>query len=109
MDDAGTRDAGQSTVDAGVMDAGITNDAGVPDAGMTMDAGMQCTPDTWTNFGQQFYAQRCNGCHAFDLAQVRSLRAQMISRIQSGDMPRGSSLTTAQKERVLEWLDCGAP
>lgn len=105
-DDAGVSDAGV-VVDAG-FDAGV-EDAGVeqPDAGTTMDAGV-CTPDTWANFGQQFVAQRCNGCHAFNQNSVRAQRAEIISRIESNDMPRDSSLTSAQKTRVLEWLNCGA-
>lgn len=91
-------------VDAGVADAGVE----IVDAGMTMDAGMECTPDTWANFGQQFIQQRCNTCHGFSQASVRTQRAEVISRIESNDMPRGSSLTTAQKTRVLTWLNCGA-
>ncbi|MGV3620168.1 MAG: hypothetical protein ACO1OB_05100 [Archangium sp.] len=101
--------------DAGAMDSGVMIDAGfdagmeVPDAGMEMDAGMQCTPDTWTNFGQQFFAQRCNGCHGFNQLSVGTQRAEITARIESNDMPRGSSLTSAQKTRVLTWLNCGAP
>lgn len=91
--------------DAGVSDSGVVLDAGF-DAGVE-DAGV-CTPDTWANFGQQFVAQRCNGCHAFNQNSVRAQRAEIISRIESNDMPRDSSLTSAQKTRVLEWLNCGA-
>lgn len=103
-DDAGLTDSGV-VIDAGIEDAGVE----IPDAGMTMDAGMQCTPDTWSSFGQQFFAQRCNVCHGFNQGAVRTQRAEIISRIETNDMPRGSSLTTEQKTRVLTWLNCGAP
>lgn len=106
--DAGTGDAGapDSGTDAGTEDAGVQ----VPDAGMTEDAGMQCTPDTWTDFGQQFFAQRCNGCHVFNThGSVLAQRGEITNRIETGNMPRNSTLPAAQRTRVLEWLNCGAP
>lgn len=31
------------------------------------------------------------------------------SEISSGKMPEGTTLSTAEKSRVLAWLGCGAP
>lgn len=87
--------------DAGVADAGIV-DAGVP------DAGTQCA-DTWANFGQGFFASRCNSCHAFTHTNIRGDLTRVSQQISSGRMPRGSSLTTAQRTRILAYLTCGAP
>ncbi len=91
----------KETEDAGVTDAGIV-DAGVP------DAGTQCA-DTWASFGSSFFAARCNSCHAFTHSSVRGDRTRISQQISSGRMPRGSSLTTAQRTRILEYLTCGAP
>lgn len=108
-DDAGVvTDAGQMVVDSEADDAGME----VVDAGMmTMDAGMQCTPDTWSNFGEGFFQSTCSGCHPVfsNVANVRARRPEITSRIETGNMPQGRTLTTAQKDRVLEWLGCGAP
>lgn len=105
-----TPDAGEPVVDAGEVDAGEV-DAGVPDAGVAdagvPDAGVMCA-DTWANFGQAFFAQRCSGCHALSHASVRAQQSEIYSRIESRDMPRGFTLPTATRTRVLEWLDCGA-
>ena len=63
----------------------------------------------------------CNttGCHSAGSAngpgaltnytQVFNARAQIRPAIASGLMPQGSTLTTAQKNSFLCWIDSGAP
>ncbi len=63
----------------------------------------------------------CNasGCHAAgssngpgpltNYSQVFNARASIRPAIASGLMPQGSSLTTAQKNSFLCWIDNGAP
>ncbi len=63
----------------------------------------------------------CNvpGCHAAgstngpgpltNYSQVSAARANIRSAISSGLMPQGSSLTTAQKNSIICWIDSGAP
>lgn len=63
----------------------------------------------------------CNasGCHAAgstngpgpltNYTQVFNARASIRPAIASGLMPQGSSLTTAQKNSFLCWIDNGAP
>lgn len=63
----------------------------------------------------------CNasGCHATgsnngpgpltNYTQVFNARASIRPAIASGLMPQGSSLTTAQKNSFLCWIDSGAP
>ena len=63
----------------------------------------------------------CNiaGCHAAgsvngpgpltNYNQVFNARSTVRSAISSGRMPQGSSLTTAQKNSILCWIDSGAP
>ena len=63
----------------------------------------------------------CNtaGCHAAgstngpgpltNYTQVFNARAQIRPQIASGLMPQGSTLTTAQKNSFLCWIDSGGP
>ena len=112
--DAGTT----AETDAGttpVADAGTTTpvDAGsssVADAGSAA-----CTTLTYANFGQAFFATNCNVCHSLQaprLGTLQSIKTNIVavkSDIQLGTMPKGRSLSSADKTKVLEWLNCGAP
>lgn len=63
----------------------------------------------------------CNsaGCHDVasvngpgpltNYAQVFSARSSIRSNVASGNMPRNTTLTTAQKNAILCWIDSGAP
>ncbi len=63
----------------------------------------------------------CNigGCHAAgsfngpgpltNYNEVFSARSDIRAAIASGQMPQGSSLSTAQKNSILCWIDGGAP
>ena len=63
----------------------------------------------------------CNvaGCHAAgsvngpgpltNYNQVFNARSTVSSAVSSGRMPQGSSLSTAQKNSILCWIDSGAP
>ncbi|HEX4875299.1 MAG TPA: hypothetical protein VFV31_01425 [Chitinophagaceae bacterium] len=63
----------------------------------------------------------CNvaGCHATgsgngpgaltNYTQVFNARTAIRSSVSSGRMPQGSSLSTAQKNSILCWIDSGAP
>jgi len=53
----------------------------------------------------------CAGCHQ-NFSSYSSLfasRSSVRSAIVSGQMPRGSSLSTAQKDAIACWIDNGAP
>lgn len=59
------------------------------------------------------------GCHAAgsvngpgaltNYTQIFNSRASIRSSVASGSMPKGSSLSTAQKNAILCWVDAGAP
>jgi hypothetical protein len=63
----------------------------------------------------------CNiaGCHAAgsingpgpltNYTQIFSARSQIRDAVQSGRMPQGSSLSAAQKNSIICWIDGGAP
>ncbi|MDZ4807246.1 MAG: hypothetical protein SGI96_03155 [Bacteroidota bacterium] len=63
----------------------------------------------------------CNvaGCHAAgsvngpgpitNHAQVSASASAIRTAVSSGRMPQGSTLTTAQKNSILCWIDSGAP
>ncbi len=103
------------TGDGGVEDGGAIEDGGVIEDGGTSDAGTNdggtCTSDNWAGYAQEFFAKSCTPCHAFesDYSAVHSGAGSIGSRIQSGSMPRGATLSTADKKRILAWLKCGAP
>ena len=41
--------------------------------------------------------------------QVFNARSQVRTAVQSGLMPQGSTLSTAQKNSIICWIDSGAP
>lgn len=108
-DDGGTQpDAGNSRPDAGDTkpDAGSET----PDAGTTHDAGT--TPgceDTWSTYARSFFSSKCVSCHSWasSYTSVKSRRSLIKTRIGNGSMPQGSPLSTAEKERIINWIDCG--
>jgi len=51
----------------------------------------------------------CGGCHNFNSYSTVAASANSIrSMIASGQMPRGGSLTNAQKDIIVCWIDNGA-
>jgi|APLak6261671146_1056082.scaffolds.fasta_scaffold28941_2 hypothetical protein len=70
--------------------------------------------DTYTSYGQAFLTTTCRSCHEHasqfsTQAAVQASLTQLEAEISSGKMPEGTSLTTAERTRVLTWLGCGAP
>lgn len=84
--------------------------AGGGGGGLNADGGV-CTPDTWASFGSAFFSTHCAGCHSSlsDHASVQASASQLRSVISSGAMPRGGSLSAAQRSEAVLWLGCGAP
>ena len=84
---------------------------------------LDCTgvPKSWATDVNPTVQAFCNnaGCHAAgsingpgaltNYTQVFNARAQIRPQIASGAMPQGSTLTTAQKNSFLCWIDSGAP
>jgi hypothetical protein len=112
-----TTDAGISPTPA--VDAGTTPTPAV-DAGTTptptADAGATaCTTKTYANFGQSFFAAKCNGCHSVQsprfttASAITSNIALCKAEITAGTMPIGAPLSAQEKSSVMEWLNCGAP
>jgi hypothetical protein len=52
----------------------------------------------------------CGACHQnfSTYSQLYSSRTSVRSMIVSGQMPQGSSLSTAQKDAIVCWIDNGA-
>jgi hypothetical protein len=53
----------------------------------------------------------CSGCHSnfSTYASLSADKSNVSAMIESGNMPRGSSLSTAQKDAVICWISSGAP
>jgi hypothetical protein len=72
---------------------------------------------TYENFGSAFLRTNCLSCHTSrekpaltSLALVQANSAKIISAaVTSSNMPQDSSLTTAQRTQLGQWLACGAP
>jgi hypothetical protein len=108
------------TTDAGTTPTPTTDAGTAPtaDAGTTptADAGAPaCTTKTYANFGQAFFAAKCNGCHSVQrptltaLSSIKTNIARCKSEITTGAMPVGTRLSAQEKADVLEWLNCNAP
>ena len=101
--------------------------AACADAPMTIDE-MPCPPDgtqlTYASFGAPFFADRCDRCHAsashgapeayrFDTLDDIHRHASRIFVRAAGPnttMPPGPDDPPAdERDRLAEWLACGAP
>lgn len=53
----------------------------------------------------------CVSCHNnfATYAQLAASKSKVSSMVVSGQMPKGTSLTTAQKDAIVCWIDNGAP
>jgi uncharacterized membrane protein len=53
----------------------------------------------------------CSGCHSnySTYANLSASKNSVRNQIVSGNMPRGSALSTAQKDAIVCWIDNGAP
>ena len=89
--------------------------------------GSTCPTDsalTYENFGEEFMRTHCLACHGakgpespkFDtLAQIQAKAGDIDRAAASGPkgtntfMPDGGSVDTAEREKLGEWLACGAP
>jgi mono/diheme cytochrome c family protein len=85
------------------------------------------TPLSHREFGRDFFAAHCLGCHASDrtgaarngappgldwdrLEAVRAHAATITERVLKGSMPPdGPVVPDAEAEQLAEWLACGAP
>lgn len=71
-----------------------------------------CTStDTWASYGHSFMSSNCATCHTAYGSQgtVQAGTGSISSVISSGSMPRGITLTAAERTRAEAWLNCGAP
>ena len=51
----------------------------------------------------------CGNCHSFgSYSSLYASRNSVRSMIVSGQMPQGGSLSTAQKDAIVCWIDSGA-
>jgi len=72
--------------------------------------GSTCT-DTWTNYAQAAFNNECVGCHSefSTYSGVIAEQSQILSRITSGSMPQGGWQDPSDQNRIVAWLNCGAP
>jgi|GEM_PF-2993853 len=77
-------------------------------------ASLTCN-DTWQNYANGFFATTCIGsCHRHDQSfatvdLVRGRADAVRQKVESGAMPLDSTLSEAERLRLLTWLACGAP
>lgn len=94
------------------------------DGGGTQNPGTTaCTnvPKSWSADVNPIIQSTCNqaGCHnagsingpgpLTNHAQVAAARSLVRDAVESGRMPQNSTLTTAQKNSIICWIDSGAP
>lgn len=87
--------------------------------------GSTCPPAstlTYANFGQAFMDQNCNSCHAGKEKPSLTTQAQIKANLADIDktsaagpsatntvMPEDSSVSDADRQKLGEWIACGAP
>lgn len=90
--------------------------------------GAKCPPNstlTYDNFGKAFFEANCNRCHSAntkgnsplydDVTAIRANAKQIDEQAASGPdstndaMPQDGSVSTAEREKLGQWLACGAP
>jgi hypothetical protein len=85
--------------------------------------GADCSnvPKTWSADVSPIIQTFCNqpGCHnagsnngpgpLTSRAEVFAVRNSVRDAVQSGRMPQNTTLTTAQKNSIICWIDSGAP
>jgi mono/diheme cytochrome c family protein/cytochrome c551/c552 len=77
------------------------------------------TAYTYNGDTKTIYDNKCVSCHRSGgsrsnsplttYAEVYQLRANAATLVESGSMPKGSSLTALQKSTLLDWIGGGAP
>jgi cytochrome c5 len=90
-------------------------------------AGSSCPSDstlTYDNFGQVFFQENCLACHGAGgpqspkfttVEQIRENAKRIDAVAAAGPMgvntfmPRGASVEVSEREKLGEWLACGAP
>jgi hypothetical protein len=78
------------------------------------DAGVGCS-DTWESYGRAAFQTTCVGCHVHDhtdyadVANVRATAGAIVQRVTSDEMPMGMKLSATDKNRLLDFVACGAP
>ena len=123
--DAGTARDASPWAEAGPSDAGSHNDAAPvswprADAGPSPDAGgaQACSALTYESFGKQFLSNYCVSCHGAvspkanirldSLAGLVANKAVVRSAVVGSIMPQGNKQpTSAERERLGQWIDCG--
>lgn len=53
----------------------------------------------------------CSGCHSnfSTYASLSADRNNVSGQIESGNMPRGTSMSSTQKDAIICWISSGAP
>ena len=88
-------------------------------ASSTGIAEMSCPTDstlTYASFGDAFIRDNCLSCHSHEKprlstqAQVQTNASAILeAAVYTDAMPEKASLSLAERERLGEWLSCGAP
>jgi hypothetical protein len=116
--DARTGDA-QTGADADAGGGADADAGGNPDADAGGGPDADADVDAQTNLGwtgqeniETIFTTYCANCHGTAWASCwddQTADQTLSSVIQSGFMPRGTTMTAADKSTVLNWLDAGAP
>jgi hypothetical protein len=124
--DAATSNEHDSAVGSADKDAGSARDAGrVEDAGRTHDAGadaatnVSCSTLSYETFGKDFMRQYCVSCHGSSavkgvsldtLANVQQHAAKVKSEVAGTSMPvpGAAQPSAAERQKLSQWIDCGA-
>jgi hypothetical protein len=124
-----------TTESTGGTESGSSSSADESTTGVEVPSavpGRDCPPDSFldaTNFGVPFFTTWCTGCHSSDLVgdaerqmapseynfdsidviRTNLLHAYSTAADDHDDMPPAGGPSPEDRERLGEWLACGAP
>ncbi len=89
-----------------------TSSTGITSSDITCDSSL-----TYANFGESFISTNCLSCHATKANPKLSTQALVQSNINrilqqavyTNAMPEDADLATADRTKLGQWLQCGAP
>ncbi len=89
--------------------------ADAPAPGATDAAPQGSCGDTWEEYGLATFTTTCASCHDHDhsafttRAGVLAQAGLITQRVGDGGMPKGAALSGAERQRLLDFVACGAP
>ncbi len=97
-----------STTTGAAATTTTTGGTGTTTGGTTTSTSGTACAETWTSYAKNFFTTNCVSCHSSmgAYSTITGDAATMRVYISSRSMPRGSTLSAADYNKILDWFDC---